>query len=98
MYRELLMNVLLFVPFGLSLPFVMTSAHSGVWRGKIRYAVITVGIAVVLSVGIEAVQYFFSLGRCETDDVLSNLFGTALGVCSYLVQFIGKKATYDNEK
>lgn len=89
MYRELLMNVLLFVPFGLSLPFAMTSARDGEWSRKIRYAVITVGIAVVLSVCIEAVQYHYSLGRCETDDVLSNMFGAALGACAYLVQFIG---------
>ena len=55
MYRELLMNVLLFVPFGLSLPFALTRAQSGERRGKTRYAVITVAAAIVLSVTIEAV-------------------------------------------
>ena len=85
MYRELLMNVLLFVPFGLSLPFALTRTRDGVWRHRIRYVAITVAVAVVLSVAIEAVQYHYALGRCETDDVLSNTLGAALGVCAYPV-------------
>ncbi|MBQ6067391.1 MAG: VanZ family protein [Clostridia bacterium] len=96
MYRELLMNVLLFVPLGLSLPFVLTRTEDGAWRCRIRCAVLTVLIAVALSVAIEAVQYRFALGRCETDDVLSNTLGTFFGICAYLLQFIGKKTKKQN--
>lgn len=92
MYRELLMNVLLFVPFGLSLPFVLTPTAGGMRRIRFRYAAVTVGIAVVTSVGIETVQYCFALGRCETDDVLANTLGALLGVCAYLLQMIPIKA------
>ena len=88
MYRELLMNVLLFVPLGLSLPFVLTRTEDGVWRCRIRCAVLTVLIAAALSVAIEAVQYRFALGRCETDDVLANTLGTGFGGCAYLFQLI----------
>ena len=63
MFRELLMNVLLFVPFGLSLPFALTPGKSGEWRGRIWCFIVTIAVAVVLSVAIEAVQYRFALGR-----------------------------------
>lgn len=87
MYRELLMNVLLFVPLGLSLPFVMTPGKAGERRRRGWCFIVTIAVAVVLSVAIEAVQYRFALGRCETDDVLANTLGALLGACAYLLQF-----------
>ena len=81
------LNVLLFVPFGLSLPFVVTPGKAGERRGKVWCFIVTIAIAVVLSVAIEAVQYRFALGRCETDDVLANTLGALLGACAYLLQF-----------
>lgn len=87
MYREMLMNVLLFVPFGLTVPFALTPVKDAVFQRNIRYAVIVLLIAIALSVGIEAVQYHYALGRCETDDVLCNTLGALFGVCAYLLQF-----------
>ncbi|MBR2730967.1 MAG: VanZ family protein [Clostridia bacterium] len=81
MYRELLMNVLLFVPLGLTLPFALAPAG----KVRLRHAGIALAAALVLSVAIESVQYAFALGRCETDDVLSNVVGTAFGVCACLI-------------
>ena len=91
MYRELLMNVFLFVPLGLSLPFALCSVKDGQWRPSLKTAVIAMAFAFSLSVGIEAVQYLFALGRCETDDVLTNTLGALLGVCAYLLQLPKKK-------
>ena len=91
MYRELLMNVLLFVPFGLSVPFALTPGKAGERRVKVWCFIVTIVVAVVLSVAIEAVQYRFALGRCETDDVLANTLGALLGACAYLIQFVGQK-------
>ncbi|MBR4727365.1 MAG: VanZ family protein [Clostridia bacterium] len=81
MYRELLMNVLLFVPLGLTLPFALVPAG----KSAPRFALFAVLIALALSVAIEAVQYAFALGRCETDDVLSNVVGAAFGASACLL-------------
>ncbi len=72
-YRSVFMNVLLFVPYAVA--------------GKLgRYAVpITVLFAAVLSSGIEFLQYRFHLGRCETDDVIANTLGAAVGSLSYVL-------------
>lgn len=87
MYREMLMNVLLFVPFGLTVPFALTPVKDAVFQRNTRYAVIVLLITIALSVSIEAVQYHYALGRCETDDVLCNTLGALFGVCAYLLQF-----------
>ncbi len=77
-YRSMIMNVLLFVPFGLSLPHALP--------GKIKHKVlVTVLAGFLVSAGIEACQYFFSLGLCETDDVIMNTLGAFIGSTSYLL-------------
>ena len=76
MYRSMLMNVFLFVPLGLAMPFALPQK----WKHR---ALFTVLFACVLSVGIEYLQYRLSLGRCETDDVICNTFGAFLGTLSF---------------
>lgn len=72
-YRAMLMNVLLFVPFGLSLP------ESLPHRCQLSYRVfLTILCGFLFSSGIEFLQYQYCLGRTETDDVLCNTLGTAL--------------------
>ena len=44
---------------------------------------------VLLSIGIELVQYIAVLGYCELDDVLNNTTGTAIG--SLLFKKFGKR-------
>ena len=73
LYRSMLMNVLLFFPIGLSLPFVL-----GKWKLSVP---VTVVLACLSSAGIEYLQYRYSLGRCEVDDVIMNTLGALLG-CS----------------
>ena len=78
LYRTMFMNILLFLPLGLSLPYSLP--------GKIKHkAVLTILFGTVLSITIEATQYVFSLGKCETDDVLMNTFGMMIGVTSFLI-------------
>ena len=43
---------------------------------------------VLLSIGIESIQFMFRLGYCELDDVLNNTIGTAIG--SLLFKKFGK--------
>lgn len=71
LYRSMLMNVFLFVPIGLSLPFVL-----GKGRIPIFFTVIT---ALFFSAGIEYLQYRYALGRCEVDDIIMNTLGAAVG-------------------
>ena len=77
LYRSLFMNILLFVPLGLSLPYVLSKKPCR------RNVYITIGFSAVLSATVEFLQYYFHLGRCETDDVIANTLGTAVGTISY---------------
>ena len=77
MYRTFFMNALLFTPLGLSMPY-MLSKKPRKWT-----VFVTIAFAAVLSAGIEFLQYYYHLGRCETDDVIANTLGAAIGTLSY---------------
>lgn len=81
MYRSMLMNVFLFVPLGLSLPFVFGG-------GTGKRILLTVLVGLLLSMTVEAIQYFGNLGIAETDDVICNTVGTAIGSCAYLLSLL----------
>lgn len=74
LYRTMLMNVFLFQPIGLALPNLLPK--------KAHPAVITVVFAMLLSIGIEAAQFHYHLGRCEIDDVIMNTLGAAIGAAA----------------
>lgn len=73
-YREMLMNILLYLPFGL---FIGSSweTDSGAWRSLGR----TVLCGATLSLLMECAQGVFRLGTMETDDLIRNTLGTLLG-------------------
>ena len=79
LYREMLMNVFLFFPLGLTL----SNALPRRWNYRRRIGVTTLA-SCLLSAGIEYAQYRFSLGMAETDDVLCNTLGALLGAASLL--------------
>ena len=79
-YRELLMNIFLFFPFGLTLSNALPQSW-GRWR-RIGLTVIT---GLLLSAGIEYIQYRFALGVAETDDVICNTIGAFIGSTSLLI-------------
>jgi len=75
LYRSMLMNVFLFVPIGLTLPFALGGRRMSVG--------ITIAAALAFSAGIEYLQYRYALGRCEVDDIIMNTLGASLGCLSY---------------
>lgn len=79
LYREMLMNVFLFFPLGLTL----SNALPRRWHrwGKI---ILTTLVGYALSAGIEYAQYRYALGLAETDDVICNTLGAFLGAASLL--------------
>lgn len=84
MYRSMLMNVFLFMPLGLSLPYVFGG-------GTAKRILLTILIGFLLSVTVEAIQYIGHLGMAETDDVICNTLGTAIGSCAYLLSMLWRK-------
>ena len=74
LYREMLMNVFLFFPLGLTL----SNALSRKLRLWMRIGVTTLA-GFLLSVGVELTQYVCSVGMAETDDVIHNVLGALTG-------------------
>ena len=91
MYRSMLMNVFLFFPFGLTLPYALPEK----WRCHIS---ITILFALIFSVSIEYSQYYFSLGRAETDDVICNTLGCTIGTISYWLSNVRDKKGISSEE
>ena len=98
-YRSLLMNVLLFTPFGLTLSAVLSTKQT-LWN----CVLFTVLIGIALSLVVETVQYLGGLGRSEVDDLLANTLGTFIGalhvpLAALLRKMIAQrgKATMDAE-
>ena len=80
LYREMLMNIFLFFPLGLTL----SNALPQKWHrwGRI---ILTTFVGCILSAGIEYAQYRFALGMAETDDVICNTLGAFVGSASLLL-------------
>lgn len=80
LYRSMLMNCLLFVPFGSTMPFMLSKAA----RHKVLRTIL---LAAVFSSLIELHQYLFLLGRAEIDDIICNTIGAAFGSLSYVLNY-----------
>lgn len=80
LYREMLMNIFLFFPLGLTL----SNALPRRWHRWLRIALTTL-TGCILSAGIEYAQYRFALGMAETDDVVCNTLGAFVGASSLLL-------------
>lgn len=78
--RTMVMNVVLFLPFGLILLYVFNHI-----KNKRRKWLLCILIGFLVSVGVESIQYVFALGRAETDDVICNTLGCALRVLAEVV-------------
>ena len=79
LYREMLMNVFLFFPLGLTL----SNALPRKWHHWSRI-ILTTLVGCIFSAGIEYAQYRYALGLAETDDVICNTLGAFLGAASLL--------------
>ena len=85
--REMVMNVFLFFPFGLTLPHALGSCTG-------RAALITVITALLLSCAIELTQYLFTFGSAELSDILCNTLGAGIGAAGYGRGKNNKSASY----
>ena len=87
LYREMLMNVFLFFPLGLTL----SNALPQKWHRWGRIALTTL-VGCILSAGIEYTQYRYALGMAEVDDVIYNTLGAFIGSTSLLLAHAIKKS------
>lgn len=75
----LILNVLLFYPLGYMLTVLFPTMKP--------WYVVLIGASV--SIATEGVQYLFEMGWCETDDVIHNTLGTAVGTITRGIQVYG---------
>ena len=72
----LILNILLYYPLGYLLPILFPKLKS-------KHVIL---IGCLCSIATEATQYLLKMGWCETDDVIHNTLGTAIGVWVWLRQ------------
>ena len=80
------MNVLVFIPVGMMLGLVSQKtqkAQKRLWRTRITRIALITGAGLIISISIEAMQYFFHRGFAETDDVMHNTLGCLIGYGLY---------------
>ena len=70
------LNILLYYPLGYLLPILFPKL-------KPKHIIL---IGCLCSIVTEATQYLLKMGWCETDDVIHNTLGTAIGVWVWLWQ------------
>lgn len=75
-YHYLIENILFFIPFGFLLCATLYA------YGKKCNMKIIIPASLLTSVSVELLQYLFSCGKSETEDVIANVSGAVLG---YLV-------------
>lgn len=84
--RSNLMNMILFMPFGI-LTFLFMPLH---WNIGKRMLVLAAS-ACALSIIIEISQYLLQCGSMETDDVINNTLGAVVGAMLFWVEIKGIK-------
>ena len=87
--RTMIMNIALFLPLGLTLPYVFGNVKDV--RRKWIYCLL---LGCGISIAVEAAQYCFALGQAETDDVICNTVGCGLGILADLIGKIADKMIY----
>ena len=76
--QQITLNTLLFVPIGTSLPFCLNAKTTK----PIRSAII---LGFVLTISIEFLQLVLKRGTFETEDIITNTLGTAVGTLSFCI-------------
>ena len=72
--RQILLNILLFIPFGILLAVVDGADN---WKSTLLLVLLS---ATVLSGLIEGLQLIYKLGLAELDDVFDNTVGAVVGM------------------
>ena len=71
-WREIVMNVFLYFPFGMGLSVAIPGSTG-------RKVLVTLGAALLISLGIETAQYFTGIGVAQGTDLIANVAGAAIG-------------------
>ena len=91
-FRSLLLNVMLFEPFGATLVNLVPQ-RAAIWK---RILVVCV-TGMALSACVEACQYSHRLGNAEADDVICNTLGSFIGALSLPIQNICNRFRYSDQ-
>ncbi len=68
--KNILANIFLFIPLGF---------YAGILLRK-RRMIITIMVIILIPIIVELIQYIWSLGICDVDDVILNVFGGLIGI------------------
>ncbi|MFC5605013.1 VanZ family protein [Sporosarcina koreensis] len=69
-WQFVILNIVMFVPFGFLLPL---------WQKRFRRATFTIGAALLFTLSIETFQLLTGYGMFEADDLFNNLLGAVIG-------------------
>lgn len=75
LWLQIIMNIAMYIPIGFALPGCFARMNK-LWK--------VLALVLICSIGIEVIQYIFSIGYSEVDDVMNNLFGTLVGYALYM--------------
>ena len=81
LFKQIILNILLFVPLGALLAFIWPETYYsvGLRKGALR----VMGVACMSSIVLELIQGLMHIGLCEIDDVINNVLGAVLGYLLY---------------
>ena len=85
-YNWLVLNVLLFVPYGILAPKVFSKK-----KNKLIF------YGILGSVSIELLQYIFRLGCFDVDDLIHNIMGIGVGYTTHLL-LLGREGILDDQQ
>lgn len=74
--KECIMNVLLFLPLGIFMPYAMPQSR----KNKV---ILTIMFGMSVSICVEMIQGILGIGWFETDDIINNTLGVVVGSRSY---------------
>lgn len=87
-YRLILLNILMFLPFGIVIPF---------WLKKLKHNMLfSVVFGFSFSLCIEIIQFVFRIGTFEIDDIIFNTIGCFIGLLSFSLYKLINKIKLEN--
>ena len=78
--NHMLLNVVLFVPFGFLFPMMEPE--------NLNKLLIVIPVGAMTSVTIESVQLMMRLGQCDLEDIVANTLGGVIGLLLYRLYMI----------
>ncbi|WP_455543348.1 VanZ family protein [Intestinibacter sp.] len=85
-WRNIILNILMFVPFGFLLPIL---------DDKFKNFFSSMGLSLLFTVGIEMTQYATKRGIFEVDDIMNNWIGALIGysIVMFILLIISREKT-----